>query len=86
MKNKSRAWSQIVIIFVVWMVVSYISREFELGALIEGMDTLEIETVFDTLSSILAVLALILGVGYLVYRSARGEVEAIWREWDEGEE
>ena len=85
MKKQSRVWGQIIIIFAIGLVVSSLSGDFKLGAIFGNMDILGIENLFDTLSIILAILALLLGAGYLIYRAARGEDEAVWSEWDEGE-
>jgi hypothetical protein len=85
MKNQSPALRQIIVIFVIGLVISTILGDFNLGGLFSGTADLELKSLFDTLSNVLAVIAILLGTAYLVYRTAQGKDEAVWTEWDEGE-
>ena len=82
MKKQSKIWGQIITIFVIGLVVSSLSGEFNLGAIFGDMDVLGIENIFDTLSIILAILAILLGAAYVIYRAARKD-EAVWTEWED---
>ena len=85
-KKQNRIWGQIIFILVLGFVMPYILGGFRLEAVFGDLETLEIESVLDTLSAIFAVISILLIAGYLVYRAARGEDEAVWTEWDdEGE-
>jgi hypothetical protein len=86
MKKRSAAWSQIIFIFVIGVIISTIIGDFNLRGLFSDTGGMELKALFDSLSSVLAVIALILGTAYLVYRAARTDVEAVWTEWDEDRE
>lgn len=86
MKKKNEIWRQIVIISVLGIVISIILGDFKPGLIFGELDFIETESIFDALSVILAVIALLIGTAYLVYRAARREDEGIWSKWDdEGE-
>ena len=85
-KNKNRVWGQIILIMVIGLVISYITGDFRPGEIIGDTETLEPEALFTALSAILAVAALLLGAGYIVYRAVRGKDKAVWTEWDEDRE
>ena len=85
-KNKNRIWGQIIFILVLGLVMPYILGGFSLEGIFGDLETLEIETVLDALSSIFAVVAILLIAGYLVYRAARGEDEAVWTVWKDDDE
>lgn len=84
MKNKSGFWVQMGLIFLVGLVVSFLAGDFELGGVIGGPDGLGTKALIDIVGIILAVLALILGVGYLFYRAARGKTEGSQKDDGEG--
>jgi hypothetical protein len=86
MKNRNTAWRQIIFIFVIGVIISTVIGDFNLGGLVSGTGGMELKSLFDTLSSVLAVIAIILGTAYLVYRAARGNIEAVWTEWEEDRE
>ena len=75
MKKKSRFWGQMIAIFVVGLVVSFLAGDLKLGGLVGLADGVEAETLLKALSLILAAVALILGVGYLFYRAAKKDDE-----------
>ena len=86
MKKQSPAVRQIIFIFVLGLIISTVLGDFNLGGLFQGTGSLELKSLFDTLSTVLAVISVILGTVYLVYRAAQGKDEAVWTEWDEGNE
>lgn len=86
MKKQSPAIRQIIFIFVIGFIISTVLGDFNLGGVFSGTGDLELKSLFDTLSNVLAVIAIILGTAYLVYRGAQRKDEAIWTEWDEGDE
>jgi hypothetical protein len=71
MKRKSRIWVQIILIFVLGLVVSFLNGTFDLGFLRGGSDTLDIEKLLHILNISLALFALVLGSAYLFYRAVR---------------
>ncbi len=75
MKNTSPALRQIIFIFVIGLLISTFLGDFNLGGLLAGTGEMELKSLFDTLSMVLAVISLVLGTGYLVYRAARGETD-----------
>jgi hypothetical protein len=86
MKKQSAVMRQIIIIFVIGLIMSTILGDFNLGGLFSGTGGMELKALFDTMSTIFAVVAILLGVGYLVYRSAQVDLDGVWTEWeDDGE-
>ena len=83
MNKKSNPISLIAIVFIIGVISSFVTSDFEIGALFENLGGDNIKATLDSINLGLGVLALVLVVIFLFYRSATGKKDRQAESWQD---